>query len=95
MMAMKTKADFSYTQSNLPSYLSVRDVSVMLDVTPQMVRRYCANGDIEAKRRLGNKGQWMIHTDQFLGSQDLENLLRKQDAIKQDNIHMIKTILEE
>lgn len=94
-MTIKTKAASSYTPNNLPAYLSVRDVSVMLDVTPQMVRRYCANGDIEAKRRLGSKGQWMIHTEQFIGSQDLENLLRKQDDIKQDNITMIKNILEE
>ncbi|MED2688869.1 helix-turn-helix domain-containing protein [Bacillus toyonensis] len=45
------------------NFLSVNDVSSILGVSPQMVRRYCQEGKLIAQQRFN--GQWFIEEKQF------------------------------
>lgn len=45
------------------SFLSVTDVSSILGVSPQMVRRYCQERKLIAQQRFN--GQWFIEEEQF------------------------------
>ncbi|QNR22483.1 helix-turn-helix domain-containing protein (plasmid) [Exiguobacterium sp. Helios] len=59
----------------LPKYLTVNEVSTLLSITPQMVRRKCQAKEINAYRTLNNKGKWRIPTEQFVDHPELETLI--------------------
>ncbi|MDN4075447.1 helix-turn-helix domain-containing protein [Fictibacillus terranigra] len=50
---------------NDPEHLTTHDVATILNITPQMVRRYCAEGTLNAWRTLGDRGEWRIDVEQF------------------------------
>ncbi|MFL0575030.1 helix-turn-helix domain-containing protein [Priestia megaterium] len=50
---------------NHPDYLTTQDVANILGVSTQMVRRYCNEGQFDAWRTQGNKGEWRINVEQF------------------------------
>jgi hypothetical protein len=45
--------------------LTTMEVAALLDVSPQMVRKYCQENEIEASRTMGNRGEWRIHAQPF------------------------------
>lgn len=71
-----------------PEYLPVRDVAEILEVTPQMVRRYCADGRVDARQRLEGSGKWLIPTDQFITHPNWKKYSEKRKKVKKqsDNI---------
>lgn len=46
-------------------FLSIRDVSKLTGLTPQIIRRHCANGKIKAFQIVGANSKWRIETEQF------------------------------
>jgi S-adenosylmethionine:tRNA-ribosyltransferase-isomerase (queuine synthetase) len=82
------------TEPTIPEYLTVRDVALLLDVTPQMVRRYCAEGKIDAYQRLEGSGKWTIPTAQFLHHPSWPAFLRKRQKIKNQSINIAEKMLE-
>ncbi|KYD32968.1 helix-turn-helix domain-containing protein [Parageobacillus toebii] len=82
------------TEPTIPEYLTVRDVALLLDVTPQMVRRYCAEGKIDAYQRLEGSGKWIIPTAQFLHHPNWSAFLRKRQKVKNQSINIAEKMLE-
>lgn len=78
----------------IPSYLSVRDVAQILEVTPQMVRRYCGNGKIAARQRMEGSGKWLIPADQFITHPNWNKFMEKKNTIKKQSIKIAQKMVE-
>jgi predicted transcriptional regulator len=80
--------------SVIPEHLTVRDVALLLEVTPQMVRRYCAEGKIDARQRLEDSGNCIIPTSQFLNHPNFTKFVRKREKIKIQSSKIAEMMLE-
>ncbi|MHB1629826.1 MAG: helix-turn-helix domain-containing protein [Bacilli bacterium] len=72
-----------------PEYLSTLEVAKFLDISPQMVRRYCQDGSIKAWRTLGDRGEWRIDMAQY---RDHPKLTAMLDARSRRNRNLISAI---
>ncbi|MED4183584.1 helix-turn-helix domain-containing protein [Priestia megaterium] len=89
----------SSEQAEPEEYLTVRDVAKLLGISPQMVRRHCANNNIVSWRTAGEKGEWRIDIDQYRSnpsySKRLETVLdqvRNRKERKQNLISAVKEL---
>jgi hypothetical protein len=71
---------------NIPDYISVRDTAKILEVSVQMVRRYCAEEKINATQRLGS-GKWLIEAKQFMDNENWEKYLQERAIIKENSLN--------
>lgn len=78
----------------IPEYLTTQDVAKMLHISPQMVRRYCANGDIKATQRMGGTGAWLIETSQYLDHPGLRNVLAAKEVKRKKSLGFANSMLE-
>lgn len=72
-----------------PEYLSTNDVSKLLGISPQSVRKWCELKKLKAERTLGDFGEWKINIDQFKHSNEMEK--KYWDLIKLKNEKQNKT----
>ncbi|WP_353949103.1 helix-turn-helix domain-containing protein [Sporolactobacillus sp. Y61] len=79
---------------NIPRFLPVRDVAMMLDISPQMVRRYCADGHIKAHQRFKNHGNWLIEASQFAGHPNWNRYVTQRKVDNEKNIKMAEVMLD-
>ncbi len=49
----------------VPEYLTVAEVALITGLSPQMIRRYCADGEFEAYQPSGPNGVWKIKSSNF------------------------------
>ncbi|MGN7233796.1 hypothetical protein ACTHQ0_28995 [Priestia megaterium] len=84
--------------SNTEEYLSVRDVSKLLEISPQMVRRHCHNQNIIAWRTLDDTGEWRIDINQYKNnprySSRLAVILHEKQNREKNKANLIKTVRE-
>ncbi|MGL4820147.1 MAG: hypothetical protein ACRC5C_09220 [Bacilli bacterium] len=59
----ETVNDMSF--DDVPKYLSVAEVAAILSISPQMVRRNCANGKYKGFQPSGTNGIWFVSSDTF------------------------------
>ncbi|MDA1850298.1 helix-turn-helix domain-containing protein [Bacillus cereus] len=71
--------------NNYPEYLTTQDVAKLLKISTQMVRRYCADGKIDATQRMEGTGAWLIKTEQFLDHPDLLKVLNARENAREKN----------
>lgn len=81
-------------QHNIPGYLTVYDVAEILDVSVQMVRRYCSNGTIKAEQRLKGSGKWHIKTKQFMDNKNWGEFVKKRAEIKEKSLKLAQKMIE-
>lgn len=79
---------------DFPEFLPVRDVAIILEVTPQMVRRYCVDGRINARQRMEGSGKWLIPTDQFIAHPNWKKYVQKRNKIKKQSVTIAKKIVQ-
>lgn len=77
-----------------PEHLSVRDVAEILKVTPQMVRRYCTEGKIDARQRIEGSGKWIIPTGQFITHPNWNKYVQKRSKIKEQSINIASKMMK-
>jgi hypothetical protein len=82
------------TTEDLPEYLPVRDVAEILEVTPQMVRRYCIDGKIDARQRIEGSGKWLIPTKQFITHPNWNKYMDKKNKIKKQSVNIANKMLQ-
>lgn len=86
-------------QYSIPDYLTVREVADLLEVTPQMVRRYCSEGKLKGHQRLAGSGKWRIDTEQFINHRNWDKFLIERAKISDRSFNlamkMLKSIEEE
>ncbi|WP_100011798.1 helix-turn-helix domain-containing protein [Lentibacillus sediminis] len=82
------------TTPYLPEFLLVSEVSALLGVSHQMVRRYCTEGKIKAKQRLEGSGKWLIPTEQFLATPEFIKYIQEKEVQRINSIKVAETMLE-
>ena len=77
-----------------PQYIPVREVAEILEVTPQMVRRYCTEGKIDAKQRMEGSGKWLIPTNQFIAHHNWNKYIQKKNKINNQSVNIANKIMQ-
>lgn len=65
-------------------YLTTNDVSKILGISPQAVRKWCESGKLNAKRTFGDYGEWKISTDQFMKNEEIREKFRNVIRMKRE-----------
>ena len=81
-------------QFNIPSFITVRDTSEILGITPQMVRRYCSDGKIKSHQTLEGSGKWRIDAEQFMDKPNWDKFIEKRAKLKKQSINIAEKVLE-
>ncbi|MGM7720702.1 helix-turn-helix domain-containing protein [Metabacillus sp. Hm71] len=81
-------------QHNIPDYITVRDAAKILDVSVQMVRRYCTEGKINAFQRLEGSGKWLIETKQFIDNKNWGKFVQERARIKDNSLKFANKMLD-
>ncbi|OAS87839.1 MULTISPECIES: hypothetical protein [Metabacillus] len=88
-----TKINFVEENRNvIPDYLSTMDVSWLLSISPQMVRKYCQEGVINAWRTMGDRGEWRVEVNQYKNHPKFDELLVRLREHKQKNRQTLEAI---
>ncbi|MFP3727747.1 helix-turn-helix domain-containing protein [Priestia filamentosa] len=59
------KSENEKDRGEVPEYLTVAEVALITGLSPQMVRRHCADGKFEAFQPSGTNGIWKIKASNF------------------------------
>ncbi|WP_133299579.1 hypothetical protein [Bacillus sp. V59.32b] len=78
----------------VPQYLSVKEVSILTGLTPQIVRRHCANGKYAAYQPGGGNGTWHIESAQFRTYPNWLDFLQKRDELFSNSQQVAKLALQ-
>src|SRR5699024_9761513 len=79
---------------NIPDYITVRDASEILGVTPQMVRRYCSEGKLLGHQTLQGSGKWRLDTEQFMDKPNWGKFIEKRARMKDQSQNIANTMLD-
>ena len=74
------------TEFNLPPHVTVRDAAEIMDISPQMVRRHCAERKLAAQQTFEGSGKWRIETKQLMDQPNWERFIEKRARIKDQSI---------
>lgn len=80
--------------NNYPEYLTTQEVAKILQISTQMVRRYCGDGRIKAIQRMEGTGAWLIKTEQFIDHPNLPKVLDAKANNRNKSIAFAKSMLE-
>ncbi|MFB9276331.1 hypothetical protein [Cohnella cellulosilytica] len=78
----------------VPEYLSVRDVSKLTGLVPQVVRRHCANGKWEAEQVAGEHSTWRIKPEPFMKFSNWETFLKEREREMKGSKKIVDHALE-
>lgn len=89
------KEAFHILQStySLPEFLTVSEAAELLEVTPQMVRRYCSEGKVAAHQRFEGSGKWKVDTDQFIGHPSWDKFVQKRLRLKEQSLKIAEEMV--
>ncbi|WP_307606804.1 helix-turn-helix domain-containing protein [Paenibacillus sp. V4I9] len=59
-----------------PEYITTNEVSKLLGISPQAVRKWCESKKLDATRTFGEYGEWRIDTSQFKKNAELAKKYR-------------------
>ncbi|WP_150274929.1 hypothetical protein [Paenibacillus tepidiphilus] len=79
-VTMEVVESFISEVSNVPEFLSVRDVSKLTGRVPQVIRRHCANGKYDAEQVTGENGTWRIKSEQFMHLSTWDSFLKERKS---------------
>ncbi|MBP1994672.1 hypothetical protein [Paenibacillus eucommiae] len=63
----------------IPEFLTVRDVSLITGLAPQVVRRHLQNGKYEGFQNAGENTTWNVYPTQFLTHPNWQKFLKEKD----------------
>ncbi|MFD1030183.1 helix-turn-helix domain-containing protein [Metaplanococcus flavidus] len=79
---------------NLPQYVTVRDAADIMDISPQMVRRHCADGRLSAQQTFEGSGKWRIEAKQLMDKPNWERFIEKRARIKTQSLGLADEVLK-
>lgn len=82
------------TIPEIPQYLTVRDVSKLTGLVPQVVRRHLANGKFKGEQVAGENSTWRIFPEQFMQYSNWEAFLKEREKEKHDSVKLTELGLE-
>lgn len=80
---------------NLPPYVTVRDAAEIMSISPQMVRRHCAEGKLIAQQTFEGSGKWRIETKQLMDQPNWERFIEKRARIKKQSLGLADEMLNQ
>ncbi|WP_430510876.1 helix-turn-helix domain-containing protein [Gottfriedia solisilvae] len=78
----------------IPEYLPVSDVAEILGISPQLVRRYCSEGKLEAIQTLEGSGKWRIEPFQFVDHANWSKYVEKRERILLQSSKLAEKMLQ-
>ncbi|RTE11778.1 hypothetical protein [Paenibacillus whitsoniae] len=63
----------------IPEFLTVRDVSLITGLAPQVVRRHLQNGKYEGFQNAGENTTWHVYPTQFLTHPNWQKFLKERE----------------
>ncbi|WP_162287826.1 helix-turn-helix domain-containing protein [Indiicoccus explosivorum] len=78
---------------NIPPYVTVRDAAEIMGISPQMIRRYCAEGKLSAQQTLEGSGKWRIATAQLMEQPNWERFIDKRAKLKKQSAALADEVL--
>ncbi|ALS79613.1 DNA-binding protein [Planococcus kocurii] len=79
---------------NIPQYVTVRDAADIMGISPQMVRRHCADGKMSAQQTFEGSGKWQIETQQLMDKPNWERFIEKRARIKNQSVGLADEVLK-
>lgn len=79
---------------NVPEFLSVRDISKLTGLAPQIIRRNCLNGKYEAEQIIGENGAWRIKSEQFMHFSKWDSFLKERESEIENSKNIVEHALE-
>lgn len=80
--------------SEVPQYLTVREVSRLTGLVPQVVRRHLTKGKFKGEQVAGENSTWRVFPEQFMQYSNWEAFLKEREKERQNSIKLIKLGLE-
>ena len=79
---------------NIPQYVTVRDAADIMGISPQMVRRHCADGRLSALQTFEGSGKWRIEAQQLMDKPNWERFIEKRARIKKQSLGLADEVLK-
>ncbi|ANU11988.1 regulatory protein MerR [Planococcus antarcticus DSM 14505] len=80
---------------NLPPHVTVRDAADIMSISPQMVRRHCAEKKLAAQQTFEGSGKWRIETKQLMDQPNWERFIEKRARIKDQSLGLADEMLNQ
>ncbi|WP_061575546.1 helix-turn-helix domain-containing protein [Heyndrickxia coagulans] len=81
-------------QFGIPYYVNVNEAAEIMGISPQMVRRHCADGNLKASQTLHGSGKWRIEANQLMNQPNWEEYLKKRARIKLQSTNLANKMLD-
>ena len=78
---------------NLPQHVTVRDAAEIMNISPQMVRRHCADGRLSAQQTFEGSGKWRIEAKQLMDQPNWERFIERRARIKKQSLELANEVL--
>lgn len=78
---------------NIPQYVTVRDAADIMGISPQMIRRHCADGRLAAQQTFEGSGKWRIEAKQLMDKPNWERFIEKRARIKTQSLGLADEVL--
>ncbi|CAH0346551.1 hypothetical protein [Bacillus sp. CECT 9360] len=78
----------------VPQYLSVKEVSMLTGLTPQIVRRHCANRKYAAYQPGGGNGTWHIESSRFRTYPNWLDFIQKRNELFSNSQQVAKLAVQ-
>lgn len=75
---------------SIPKYVNVKDAAYIIDVSEQMIRRYCSENKLKAEQTMSGSGKWRIETTQLMNYAGWNNFLNKRAKMKKQSKNIAK-----
>lgn len=75
---------------SIPKYVNVKDAANIIDVSEQMIRRYCSENKLKAEQTMSGSGKWRIETTQLMNYAGWNNFLNKRAKMKKQSKNIAK-----
>ncbi|RNF38879.1 helix-turn-helix domain-containing protein [Planococcus salinus] len=79
---------------NLPPYVTVRDAADIMGISPQMVRRHCAEGKLAAQQTFEGSGKWRIEAKQLMSQPNWDRFIEKRARIKTQSLGLADEVIQ-
>lgn len=79
--SVETALKESQQYFSIPQYFSVREVAMLTGLSPQVIRRHCANKKFNAFQATGQNGTWYIESEQFRDHPEWNTFIQKRNNL--------------
>lgn len=68
-------------KSEIPKYFTVKEVSMLTGLSPQIICRHCSDKKYKACQENGENGIWLIESEQFQEHPSWDTFIQKRNEM--------------